>query len=120
MSPETPVRELKAAAQQQFQRRFLKLTAKGRPLDLSATLSRAGLRDGDVVDAVVQPVKLAATKKAFALYVQGGEVLTWGYRDHGGCSRRVQSQLRNVHQIEASAAAFAAILDSGDVRYKIA
>ena len=62
LSPETPIRELKAAAQQHFQRGFLKLFAKGQPLDLTATLSQAGLRDGDVVDAVVQPVQAATTE----------------------------------------------------------
>ena len=43
-----PINELKAAAQHKFQRR-LKLTAEGRQLDLKATLSEAGLRDGDAV-----------------------------------------------------------------------
>ena len=46
VSPETPISELKAAAQQHFQRR-LKLTAKGQQPDLRATLSEAGLRDGE-------------------------------------------------------------------------
>ena len=64
-TPATPVSELKAAAQQHFQRR-VKLTAKGRQLDLKATLSEAGLRDGDAVAAVVQLGKLAANYKAFA------------------------------------------------------
>ena len=71
VSPAMLVSELKAAAQRHFQRR-LKLTAKGQLLDLTATLSEAGLQDGDVVAAVVQLGKLAATDKAFALHGHGG------------------------------------------------
>ncbi|CAJ1415182.1 unnamed protein product [Effrenium voratum] len=95
VSPETPMRKLKAAAQQHFRRR-LKLTAKGLQLDLTATVSEAGLRDGDVVDAVVQLGKLAATLKALAWYDHSGEVVTWGDPDYGGDSRQVQGQLRNT------------------------
>ena len=95
--------------------RFLKLTAKGQPLDLTVTLSQAGLRDGNVVDAICLPVKLAATGSAFALYVQGGEVVTWGDPEYGGDSCQVQEQLRNVKQIHATATAFAAVLECGNV-----
>ena len=109
-----PISELKAAAQQHFQRR-LKLTAKGWQLDLRATLSEAGLQDGDVVVAVVQPAKLAATDKAFALYGHAGEVVTWGDPEYGGDSSQVQEQLRNVQHIQATGYAFAAILESGAV-----
>ena len=63
LSRETTISELRAAAQQHFQRR-LKLTANGRQLDLTATLSEAGLQDGDVVTAVVQLSKMAAAKRA--------------------------------------------------------
>ena len=79
VSPETLISELKVAAQQHFQRR-LKPAAKGRQLDLKATLSEAGLRDGDVVAAVAQLGKLAAARMAFAWHGHGGEVVTWG--DH--------------------------------------
>ena len=51
VSPAMLAGELKAAAQQHFQR--LKLIAKGRQLTSTATLSEAGLRH-DVVTAVVQ------------------------------------------------------------------
>ena len=109
-----PISELKAAAQQHFQRR-LKLTAKGRQLDLRATLSEAGLQDGDLVVAVVQPAKLAATGKAFALYGHAGEVVTWGDPKDGGDSSQEKEQLRNVQHIQANECAFAAILESGAV-----
>ena len=36
--------------------------------------------------------------------------MTWGRASHGGDSRAVQDQLRNVQQIQASGGAFAAIL----------
>ena len=112
ISPVTPISELKAAAQQHFQRRF-KLTAKGRQLDSTATLSEAGLRDGDAVTAVVQLGHLAATENAFAWH--GHEVVTWGHPDFGGDSSQVQDQLRNVQSIQATQCAFAAILESGSV-----
>ena len=76
VSPATSISELKAAAQQLSKRR-LKLTANGQQLDLTATVTEAGLRDRDVVVAVVQLGKLAATHKAFAWYGCGGEVVTW-------------------------------------------
>ena len=73
VSPETSIRELKTSAEQHFQRR-LKLTAKGRQLDLTATLGEAGLRDGDVVAAVVQLGQLAATSTAFAWHGPGAKL----------------------------------------------
>ena len=95
VSPETPVRELEAAACQHFERR-LKLITKGQQLDLTLTLSEAGLRDGDVMAAVVLLGKLAATYGAFAWHAHGGEVVTWGDPERGGDSSQVQKQLRNV------------------------
>ncbi|CAJ1341012.1 unnamed protein product [Effrenium voratum] len=114
VTPDTPISELKDAAQQHFQR-GLKLTVKGRQLDLTATLSEAGLRDGDVVTAVVQLGKLAATGGAFALHGHGGEVVTWGDPKYGGKSP-VQEQLNHIHCIQSAVCgAFAAILESGSV-----
>ena len=95
VSPATPISELKAAAQRHFRRR-LKLTAKGRQLELTATLGEAGLQDGDAVAAVVQFSKLAATYKAFALHGHGEAVVTWGHPEYGGDSSQVLEQLRNV------------------------
>ena len=108
------MKELKAAAQQHFQRR-LTLTAKSQQLDLNAALSEAGLRDGDVVAAVVQLGKLAATNRIFAWYAHGDEVVTWGAAGSGGDSSKVQEQLRNVQHIQATDGAFAAVLESGAV-----
>ena len=125
VSPATPISELKAAAQRHFQRR-LKLTAKGRQLELTATLGEAGLQDGDVVAAVVQLGKVTTTDKAFALHGHGEAVVTWGHPDYGGDSSQVREQLKNVQHIQATRCllgkinialrgAFAGILESGAV-----
>ncbi|CAJ1412896.1 unnamed protein product [Effrenium voratum] len=117
VSPATPISELKAAAQRHFQRR-LKLTAKGRQLELTATLGEAGLQDGDVVAAVVQLGKVTTTDKAFALHGHGEAVVTWGHPDYGGDSSQVREQLKNVQHIQhiqATYRAFAAILAAGHV-----
>ena len=78
----------------------MKLIAKGQQLDLTATLDDAGLRDGDMVTAVVQLGQLAATSEAFALHGHG-EVVTWGRADCGADSSQVQEQLRNVQHIQS-------------------
>ena len=52
---------------------------------------------------------------AFAAILADGSVVTWGAPEHGGDSRAVQDQLKNVQQIQASDSAFAAILDDGSV-----
>ena len=75
VSAEAPISELKATVQQHFKRR-LKLVAKGRQLDLTATLTQFGLQDGDSVAAVVQLGKLASAHEAFALHAHGSELVT--------------------------------------------
>ena len=89
-----PISELKATAQQHFQRR-LKLTAKGQQFDLTSTLHESGLRDGDVVFAVLQLGKLAATRAAFAWH--WGEVVAWGSPKQGGDSSQVQAEECPAH-----------------------
>ena len=42
-------------------------------------------------------------------------MVTWGDADSGADSSAVQDQLRNVQQIQASGAAFAAIIGDGSV-----
>jgi hypothetical protein len=44
-----------------------------------------------------------------------GTVVTWGNQLLGGCSSRVQDELRNVQQICGTFGAFAAILADGRV-----
>ena len=103
-----------AAAQHHFQRR-LKLTAEGLQLDETATLREAGLQDGDVVLAVAQLGKLAATDRAFAWHGHGGEVVTWGPPVFGGNSSQVREQLKNVQHMQATACSLAVTLNSGSV-----
>ena len=47
--------------------------------------------------------------------VPGGSVITWGDNKTGGDSSAAQHQLKNVQQIQATSAAFAAILGDGSV-----
>ena len=112
---ESSVRELKMEAQLQLKRRFLTLLFKGRQLDASSSLSEAGVGDGDSIDAVVQPVKLAFTANSLAIYVPGGIALTWGDSETGGDSSTVREQLVRVQQIQATEGAFAAVLDNGSI-----
>ena len=75
-----------------------------------------GVQDGDSVGAVAQQPKLVATRSAFTLWLVGGDkIVTWGNRDYGGDSSRVQDQLRNVQQISCTGGAYAAILADGSV-----
>ncbi|CAJ1345137.1 unnamed protein product [Effrenium voratum] len=129
------VAALQAAAQRHFARGRLALVAQdGRRLEPAASLSEAletgpskrspnpslrlpdvkeGLRDGDAVTAIAQPVEVAATRSAFALCIRGGKAITWGHAENGGDSSKVQEQLTQVRQIQATQSAFAAILSDG-------
>ena len=52
---------------------------------------------------------------AFAAILDDGSVVTWGHAAFGADSSAVQSQLKNVQQIQASQRAFACILSDGSV-----
>lgn len=41
-------------------------------------------------------VFIQANDSAFAALLENGEVVTWGDPDHGGCSKDVQEQLRDL------------------------
>ena len=109
--------DLKIAAQQSFGHRFLRLaTGVGRLLDPRESLQLSGLQDGDGIAAVAQQPKIAATRRAFALWCNGGNrIVTWGDQRRGGNSSTVQNQLRNVQHISGTFEAFAAILADGTV-----
>ena len=83
-SPESCACEVKAKAPKLFQRRFLRLDFGGHALDLSVSLSKANVRDGDSIDACVQPVSLFASEAAFALHLPGGPALSLGDPFKGG------------------------------------
>eukprot|EP00435_Cladocopium_sp_Y103_P042351 s553_g11.t1 len=114
---ESSVQELKVAAQVALGRKFLTLSkADGTLARWSVSLSVAGLHDGDHLSAVVQLPKMAATETSFAVWRSGGRVLTWGDDRCGGVvPAALEARLRRVLQIEASFAAFAAILVDGTV-----
>ncbi|CAJ1453907.1 unnamed protein product [Effrenium voratum] len=114
ISPDTPLHLLKLEAQKHLRlcRGVVRLAFGGRLLDLSCTLSEAGLRDGATVHAIVQRVNLASIPKGFALYTENS-VVTWG--EVGRRSGQVGDQLVQVQEIQANMEAFAAILQDGSV-----
>ena len=112
------VGDLKLLAQTSLRQGFLRLVAAdGRVLsEPTEPLHAAGIRDGDQLTAIAQQAKLAATGRAFALWRIGRDsVVAWGDPEYGGDSSMVRDQLRNVQQIVATGAAFAAILGDGSV-----
>ena len=78
------VSDLKIAAQQALGQRFLRLAAPdGRVLHLTEPLS--GFRHGDSLTAIAQQPKVAATKRAFAVWCDGCDrIVTWGESADGG------------------------------------
>jgi len=50
-----------------------------------------------------------------AAILSDGSVVTWGDAKQGGDCSCVESQLRNVQEIQATGCAFAAILEDGSV-----
>ncbi|CAJ1442868.1 unnamed protein product [Effrenium voratum] len=125
VSPETPVRELKAAAQHHFQRLF-KLSAAGTAARCKKNILESGSvvtwgnpdcgGDSSQVQEELRHVqRIQATHPAFAAILESGAVVTWGNPTCGGESSQVQEELRNVQRIQATHPAFAAILESGAV-----
>jgi len=105
-------------AQKTFRLGSLKLiTTEGLALaDPTEGLHSAGLRDGGHITAIAIQRQVAASRAAFAFWCCGGDkVITWGDPECGGDSSEVQDQLRDVRQIQAGSAAFAAILADGSV-----
>ena len=118
LSPSSTVQDLKAAAQRAFgQRHLILITADKRVLvNPEETLEEAEIKSGECITAMVAKPEMAATEQAFALWCHGDSaIVTWGHADFGGDSSGVQDQLRGVKQIQATSAAFAAILADGSV-----
>ena len=112
------VGELKVLVQKSFRQRFLKLVAeKGHVLtNPEDSLLTAGIQEGAHLTVVAQQPKVAATSAAFAMWCCGGDrTVTWGNSRHGADSSAVQDQLKNVQQVQATTAAFAATLADGSV-----
>eukprot|EP00435_Cladocopium_sp_Y103_P048235 s804_g14.t1 len=76
----------------------------------------AGLRDGDTLNAIVQPVQLSSNGSAFALWSNCG-LLTWGIPYYGGLSSEVQDRIRSgevrMQQLQHSQRAFCAVFEDG-------
>ena len=115
VSPESRVRDVKAQAQEQLKRRFLALSFRHQRLDVESGLAELGVRDGNIVDAIVQPIQLACTTGAFALHATGGSLLAWGDPAYAGDSSQVRERLVRVQQVQATFSAFAAVLRDGSV-----
>ena len=116
--PSSTVQDVWTKAKQAFGKKYLKLiNAKNRVLDnLEQTIEEAEIEDGECLTALVLQPQLAATEGAFALWCHGDStVVTWGRANCGGDSSAVRNQLKGVQQIQASAGAFAAILEDGSV-----
>ena len=96
---------------------FLRLAAPGSPDGCLLDADRlSGLQNGDSLAAIALQPKIAATCRAFALWVVGGDtIVTWGHPDYGGNSSKVRDQLRSVQQVCSTEAAFAAVLVDGTV-----
>ena len=112
------VGELKVLVQKSFRQRFLKLvTEKGHALtNREDSLLTAGIQEGAHLTVVAQQPKVAPTTGAFAMWCCGGDrTVTWGSSRHGADSSAAQDQLKNVQQIQATKAAFAATLADGSV-----
>ena len=78
--------ELKMAAQQSLGQRFLRLAAPdGHLLDPADSIRLSGFQNGDTLSAVALQPKIAATGRAFVLWIAGGDkIVTWGHPDCGG------------------------------------
>ena len=116
--PSSAVQDLRTKAERAFGKKYLSLiTSKNRVLiDPDTTLQEAEIEDGECLTALVLQPQLAATCSAFALWCRGhSTMVTWGRADYGGNSSAVRDQLRGVLQIQATNAAFAAILEDGSV-----
>ena len=109
--------DLKIAAQRSLGQSFLRLTSDdGRLLNPAESLQVAGLKNGDSITAIAQRPSLCASSGAFALWCFGGEeIVAWGHPSFRGDIAAVQHQLRNIQQIVATEAAFAAVLADGSI-----
>ena len=134
--PGDTVGDLKVAAQRSLGQGFLRLARDGRLLNPEESLQSSGLQDGDCISAVAQQVKIAATRRAFALWCVGGDkIVTWGdpryggdstgvgemctstivTSDSGGDTTRVErkGEIRNLKEVRVSQRAFAALTLTG-------
>ena len=87
------------------------LTADGRVLEGSTTLSQAAVQDEDTLTATLRQTAIAANAQAFAKI--SFEVVTWGYPSSGGDGRPLAMQ--DAWRVQRTLRAFAAICGDGRV-----
>ncbi|CAL1150411.1 unnamed protein product [Cladocopium goreaui] len=109
--------DVKDAAQEAFKVGFIRLvTPAGHFIRSHLTIEDAGLRDGDTLNAIVQPVQLSSNGSVFALWSNCG-LVTWGIPYFGGLSSEVQDRLRSgevrLQQLQNSQRAFCAVFEDG-------
>ena len=110
------VSDLERLAEKVFQKGFLRLAGlDGQVLDSKLSLNMAGLEDRDILTAIAQAPKVAATALSFALWHCNSHMVVWGRPQFGGDCSRVQNRLECVQEVQASFCAFAAILADGSV-----
>eukprot|EP00435_Cladocopium_sp_Y103_P075213 s15_g55.t1 len=89
------------------------LDQDGSVLQPGKSLEKAGLRSGTLT-AVVEPIRLASTRRAFAAWRHGGGVVCWGTA-LTAAERRSMERLKNVRMVLGSDSSFTAILEDGEV-----
>jgi hypothetical protein len=104
------VSDLERLAEKMFQKGFLRLAGlDGQVLDSKLSLNMAGLEDRDILTAIAQAPKVAATALSFALWHCNSHMVVWGRPQFGGDCSRVQNRLECVQEVQASFCSFAAI-----------
>eukprot|EP00439_Symbiodinium_sp_Y106_P049798 s1309_g6.t1 len=92
--------------------------SSGSVLDAGALIRDTPVQNGDSLMLQISPVQTCRNERAFAAILGDASVVTSGVSQLGGDSSAVQSQLKNVQQIQATHAAFAAILGDGSDQLK--
>lgn len=118
VDPSWTINDLKQSAQMEMGLGLGKLMNDcGEVLPKTATISQAGVQDGETLTATVRPdaLQLVASWQAFSVLRTDGSVVSWGNAAAGGDNRDVQDQLLDVKHVKATASAFAAIRGDGTV-----
>ncbi|CAJ1421205.1 unnamed protein product [Effrenium voratum] len=102
-SGKATVGQLKAKAQQHFQKGLLTLVAEARILDPDLTLEEAEIHKNSAVLACVEPAKLGSSRWAMVLALHTSmRCAVWGDLKKGGDCRNVQAQLKQVSSTEGA------------------
>eukprot|EP00439_Symbiodinium_sp_Y106_P022478 s2930_g2.t1 len=107
------------------------LDSSGFVVEGSVPMKNARVQNGDSLTLLRSTIQIQAAASAFAAILgdgsictrygafaailDDGSVVTWGNAEFGADSSAVETQLKNVQQIQASEGAFAAVLEDGSV-----